>query len=166
MLFTELMHPAFAFLKRKDYYFHPGSSLQAKSSHQGCIAPGFFIPADRIQKRYPQVIVSYFAILKIYDTITNQIKTTFLILRAGVLESFSKKPITKRITTRLPTISSNSGNSEKNARNPLDHDGREGICYSKLMYSSNESHTFLGFCLIPVWYTLPSTACQKTIPSI
>jgi len=48
MLFTELMHPVFAFLNRKDYYFHPGSSLQAKSSHQGCIAPGFFIPAERI----------------------------------------------------------------------------------------------------------------------
>ena len=48
MLFTELIHPVFAFLKRKDYYSQPNSSLQTKSSRQGCIAPGFFISADRI----------------------------------------------------------------------------------------------------------------------
>ena len=48
MLFTELIHPVFAFLKRKDYYFQPDSSLQTKSPRQGCIAPGFFISADKI----------------------------------------------------------------------------------------------------------------------
>ena len=48
MLFTELIHPVFAFLKRKDYYSQPNSSLQTKSSRQGCIAPGFFIPTDKI----------------------------------------------------------------------------------------------------------------------
>ena len=48
MLFRELIHPVFTFLKRKDYYFQPDSSLQTKFSRQGCIAPGFFIPADRI----------------------------------------------------------------------------------------------------------------------
>ena len=83
MLFRELMHPVFAFLKREDYYFQPDSSLQTKISssgmhhprifhpcrqnlpvrdasprdfsslqtkfpRQGCIDPGFFIPADRI----------------------------------------------------------------------------------------------------------------------
>ena len=83
MLFRELMHPVFAFLKREDYYFQPDSSLQTKISSSGmhhprifhpcrqnlpvrdasprdfsslqtefprqrCIAPGFFIPADRI----------------------------------------------------------------------------------------------------------------------
>ena len=48
MLFTELIHPVFAFLKRKDYYSQPDSSLQTESPRQGCIAPGFFIPADRI----------------------------------------------------------------------------------------------------------------------
>ena len=48
MLFTELIHPVFAFLKRKDYYSHPNSSLQTESPRQGCIAPGFFIPADKI----------------------------------------------------------------------------------------------------------------------
>ena len=48
MLFTELIHPVFTFLKRKDYYSQPDSSLRTKSSRQGCIAPGFFIPADRI----------------------------------------------------------------------------------------------------------------------
>ena len=48
MLFTELIHPVFAFLKRKDYYSHPNSSLQAKSPRQGCIAPRFFIPAGKI----------------------------------------------------------------------------------------------------------------------
>ena len=48
MLFTELIHPVFTFFKRKDYYFQPDSSLQTKSPRQGCIAPGFFIPADRI----------------------------------------------------------------------------------------------------------------------
>ena len=48
MLFTELIHPVFAFLKRKDYYSQPDSSLQTKSSRQGCIAPGFFIPVDKI----------------------------------------------------------------------------------------------------------------------
>ena len=47
MLFTELIHPVFAFLKRKDYYSQPNSSLQIESSRQGCIATGFFIPADR-----------------------------------------------------------------------------------------------------------------------
>ena len=48
MLFREHIHPVFTFLKRKDYYFQPDSSLQTKSPRQGCIAPGFFIPADRI----------------------------------------------------------------------------------------------------------------------
>ena len=48
MLFTELIHPVFTFLKRKDYYFQPDSSLQTKSPRQGCIAPGFFIPIERI----------------------------------------------------------------------------------------------------------------------
>ena len=48
MLFTELIHPVFTFLKRKDYYFQPDSSLQTKSPRQGCIATGFFIPADKI----------------------------------------------------------------------------------------------------------------------
>ena len=48
MLFREHIHPVFTFLKRKDYYFQPDSSLQTESSRQGCIAPGFFIPADRI----------------------------------------------------------------------------------------------------------------------
>ena len=48
MLFREHIHPVFAFLKRKDYYSQPDSSLQTKSSRQGCIAPGFFIPADKI----------------------------------------------------------------------------------------------------------------------
>ena len=48
MLFTKLIHPVFAFLKRKDYYSQPNSSLRTKSSRQGCIALGFFIPADKI----------------------------------------------------------------------------------------------------------------------
>ena len=48
MLFTKLIHPVFAFLKRKDYYSQPNSSLQTESSRQGCIVPGFFISADRI----------------------------------------------------------------------------------------------------------------------
>ena len=48
MLFREHIHPVFAFLKHKDYYFQPDSSLQTKSPRQGCIAPAFFIPADRI----------------------------------------------------------------------------------------------------------------------
>ena len=48
MLFTELIHPVFAFLKRKDYYFQPDSSLQTKSPRQGCIDPGFFILAGKI----------------------------------------------------------------------------------------------------------------------
>ena len=48
MLFRELIHPVFAFLKHKDYYSQPDSSLQTESSRQGCIAPGFFIPADKI----------------------------------------------------------------------------------------------------------------------
>ena len=48
MLFREHIHPVFTFLKRKDYYFQPDSSLQTESPRQGCIAPGFFILADRI----------------------------------------------------------------------------------------------------------------------
>gem|GEM_PF-5164257 len=48
MLFRELIHPVFAFLKHKDYYFQPDSSLQTEFPRQGCIAPAFFIPADRI----------------------------------------------------------------------------------------------------------------------
>ena len=48
MLFRELIHPVFTFLKRKDYYSQPDSSLQTEFPRQGCIAPGFFIPADRI----------------------------------------------------------------------------------------------------------------------
>ena len=48
MLFREHIHPVFTFLKREDYYFQPDSSLQTKSSRQGCIASGFFIPAERI----------------------------------------------------------------------------------------------------------------------
>lgn len=48
MLFRELIHPVFAFLKHKDYYFQPDSSLQTKFPRQGCIAPGFFILADGI----------------------------------------------------------------------------------------------------------------------
>ena len=48
MLFTELIHPVFTFFKRKDYYSQPDSSLQTKSPRQGCIAPEFFISADRI----------------------------------------------------------------------------------------------------------------------
>ena len=48
MLFTELIHPVFAFLKRKDYYSQPNSSLQIESSRQGCTTSGFFIPADKI----------------------------------------------------------------------------------------------------------------------
>ena len=48
MLFRELIHPVFTFLKRKDYYSQPNSSLQTKSPRQGCIVPRFFIPADRI----------------------------------------------------------------------------------------------------------------------
>ena len=48
MLFRELIHPVFTFLKRKDYYSQPDSSLQTESPRQGCIAPAFFIPADRI----------------------------------------------------------------------------------------------------------------------
>ena len=48
MLFTELIHPVFTFFKREDYYSQPDSSLRTKSSRQGCIAPGFFIPADKI----------------------------------------------------------------------------------------------------------------------
>ena len=65
MLFREHIHPVFTFLKRKDYYSQPDSSLQTESPRQGCIprhfsslqtesprqgciATGFFIPADRI----------------------------------------------------------------------------------------------------------------------
>ena len=48
MLFRELIHPVFAFLKHKDYYSQPDSSLQTKSPRQGCIAPEFFISADKI----------------------------------------------------------------------------------------------------------------------
>ena len=48
MLFTELIHPVFTFLKRKDYYFQPDSSLQTKSPRQGCIDPRFFISVDKI----------------------------------------------------------------------------------------------------------------------
>ena len=48
MLFREHIHPVFAFLKHKDYYFQPNSSLQTKSPRQGCIVPAFFILADRI----------------------------------------------------------------------------------------------------------------------
>ena len=48
MLFRELIHPVFTFLKRKDYYSQPNSSLQTKFPRQRCIVPGFFIPADRI----------------------------------------------------------------------------------------------------------------------
>ena len=48
MLFRELIHPVFTFLKRKDYYSQPDSSLQTESPRQGCIAPRFFIPADKI----------------------------------------------------------------------------------------------------------------------
>ena len=48
MLFRELIHPVFTFLKRKDYYSQPNSSPQTESPRQGCIAPGFFISADKI----------------------------------------------------------------------------------------------------------------------
>ena len=49
MLFRELIYPVFTFLKRKDYYYsQPDSSLQTEFPRQGCISPGFFIPADRI----------------------------------------------------------------------------------------------------------------------
>ena len=48
MLFRELIHPVFTFLKRKDYYSQPDSSLQTEFPRQGCIAPGFFILADKI----------------------------------------------------------------------------------------------------------------------
>ena len=90
-----IFHPCVQNLLVRDASPQDFSSLRTKSSRQGCIAPGFFISADRIQKRYPQVIVSYFAILKIYDTITDQIKTTFLILRAEALEKLLKKANSK-----------------------------------------------------------------------
>lgn len=48
MLFREHIHPVFTFLKRKDYYFQPDSSLQTEFPRQGCTTPGFFILADRI----------------------------------------------------------------------------------------------------------------------
>ena len=65
MLFTELIHPVFTFLNvriiilsrthpyrqnlpARDASTQDFSSLQAKSSHQGCIDPGFFIPTDKI----------------------------------------------------------------------------------------------------------------------
>ena len=64
-LFREHIHPVFAFLNIRIIIFsrtHPCrqnplgrdaspqdfSSLQTESPRQGCIAPGFFIPADRI----------------------------------------------------------------------------------------------------------------------
>ena len=58
MLFREHIHPVFTFLKRKDYYFQPDSSLQTESPRQGCIAPGFFILADKIFSsgmRHPRI---------------------------------------------------------------------------------------------------------------
>lgn len=58
MLFREHIHPVFTFLKRKDYYSQPNSSLQKKFPRQGCIAPGFFILADRIFSsgmRHPRI---------------------------------------------------------------------------------------------------------------
>ena len=48
MLFREHIHPVFTFLKRKDYYSQLNSSPQTESPRQGCIATGFFIPADKI----------------------------------------------------------------------------------------------------------------------
>ena len=48
MLFREHIHPVFTFLKRKDYYFQPDSSLQTKFPRQGLHRPGIFIPADKI----------------------------------------------------------------------------------------------------------------------